>query len=251
MATTKEIYRLNSLNVEEINRLLQRLQDRLDKIEGWRGTPEFQADISLNSNKVTEVADATADTDSPNLGQTSEGVLTTRGDLIYRDATTVTRLALGAANRFLGSDGTDAAWTDPATAAQIKAGASNSALIAPAQFLDAIGFSAYFESAVQTITPAGALTLAHGLGRKPIVFQVILKNVTAELGYSIGDEIPVALMDIGGSTSRGVSIVPDTTNLNIRYGSSVGVWCVPNKTTGSGTTAIVDSRWNAIFRAWA
>ena len=134
--TTKEIYRLNSLNVEEINRLLQRLQDRLDKIEGWRGTPEFQTDISLKSNKVTEVADATADTDSPNFGQTAEGVLTTRGDLIYRDATTVTRLALGAANRFLGSDGTDAAWTDPttvllATQAQMEAATSNAVFVTP------------------------------------------------------------------------------------------------------------------------
>lgn len=39
--------------------------------------------------------------------------LTTRGDLLTRDATNNVRLAIGAANRFLGSDGTDAAWTAP------------------------------------------------------------------------------------------------------------------------------------------
>ena len=37
--------------------------------------------------------------------------LTTRGDIAYRDAASTTRLALGAINRILMSDGTDAAWT--------------------------------------------------------------------------------------------------------------------------------------------
>lgn len=37
-------------------------------------------------------------------------VLTTRGDLLYRNATVSARLAIGAADTFLGSDGTDPAW---------------------------------------------------------------------------------------------------------------------------------------------
>lgn len=42
--------------------------------------------------------------------------LTTRGDLVYRDASSTTRLAIGAANTVLKSDGTDAAWGDVAVA---------------------------------------------------------------------------------------------------------------------------------------
>ncbi len=38
---------------------------------------------------------------------------TTRGDLIYHDASSTTRLALGAADTLLTSDGTDAAWVAP------------------------------------------------------------------------------------------------------------------------------------------
>ena len=40
-------------------------------------------------------------------------VLTTRGDMMYRDATEATRLPIGAANRLLMSDGTDPAWASP------------------------------------------------------------------------------------------------------------------------------------------
>jgi hypothetical protein len=36
---------------------------------------------------------------------------TTRGDLITRNATVVTRLAVGTAGQYLGTDGTDPAWT--------------------------------------------------------------------------------------------------------------------------------------------
>jgi len=39
--------------------------------------------------------------------------LTTRGDLIYRDASTVVRLPIGAIGKVLTSDGTDASWQDP------------------------------------------------------------------------------------------------------------------------------------------
>ena len=41
-------------------------------------------------------------------------VLTTRGDMMVRDATEATRLSIGAANRLLMSDGTDPAWASPA-----------------------------------------------------------------------------------------------------------------------------------------
>jgi hypothetical protein len=63
---------------------------------GWTG----QLDISRGG---TGQATASAAFDA--LAPT-----TTRGDLIYRNATVNTRLALGAANTFLGSDGTDASW---------------------------------------------------------------------------------------------------------------------------------------------
>ena len=49
-------------------------------------------------------------------------VLTTRGDLVTRDATEATRLPIGAANRLLASDGTDPAWQPVAGDVALSAG---------------------------------------------------------------------------------------------------------------------------------
>ena len=111
-------------------------------------------------------------------------------------------------------------------------------------------FTKYFESAEQTITSAGALTLAHGLGVKPKLIQVALVCKTAEAGYSINDELFVTIEDDDGINKQGTGIVVDTANLNIRFSSGGNVYVVLNKTTG-GRAAITNSNWKAIFRAWA
>lgn len=95
-----------------------------------------------------------------------------------------------------------------------------------------------FVSADQTITLAGALTLAHGLGAEPRITGVRLVCQTAELGYSIGDTVQVE----GDIASN----VPDATNLNIRYRSVAASIC--HKTTGV-LTAITAANWKARFYA--
>ena len=95
-----------------------------------------------------------------------------------------------------------------------------------------------FVSADQTITLAGALTLAHGLGAAPRIKLIELVCQTAELGYSIGDVIQ--------AQDNTAMILPDATNLNIRYRSaSIGVM---NKTTGV-FTSITAANWKARFLA--
>jgi hypothetical protein len=95
-----------------------------------------------------------------------------------------------------------------------------------------------FVSADQTITGAGSLTLAHGLGSAPRLVQPAFVCQTAELGYSIGDvTFPYTAV---------VSCVPDATNLVIRYLS--GALSVVNKTTGA-YTAITPANWKARFLA--
>lgn len=111
-------------------------------------------------------------------------------------------------------------------------------------------FSQQFLSAAQTITSAGALTLAHSLGAVPKVVNLFVKCVTAEAGYSIGDEVLVgpdhySTQDI---TSRGFSVVSDATNINIRIGSD-GVNVI-NKSSGIGT-AITNANWSLLVRAYA
>ena len=109
-----------------------------------------------------------------------------------------------------------------------------------------------FLSTAQAITAAGALTLAHGFtgGLIPRFFQVFLKCVTAEGGFSIGDITPVdCQIKTEAGVSVGVQIIPDATNLNIRYGSNGNTFIIGNKTTGS-IFVITNANWNALFYTW-
>lgn len=139
-----------------------------------------------------------------------------------------------------------------ATAAEIKTGSNAVKPIVPSAALSAFGFTAYFQSADQTITGAGALTIAHGLGRAPVNMQGFLRNTTAENGYSIGDIVPVPLgCTQNVASSYGVTISPDSTNLNVRYGSqATNTIQITNKSTGANTIA-TNANWNFFVRAWA
>lgn len=115
-----------------------------------------------------------------------------------------------------------------------------------------VALTKYFESSEQTITSAGGLTLAHGFGVEPKLVQCILVCKTAEAGYSINDKVCNVTTGQGTITTDnlGVSIVPDSTNLNIRYGSNNPTFTILNRVDGS-VALITNSRWKAIFRAWA
>ncbi|UVK37631.1 hypothetical protein LHFGNBLO_004696 [Mesorhizobium sp. AR10] len=107
-----------------------------------------------------------------------------------------------------------------------------------------------YESPQQTIAAAGALTLAHGLGAKPKLCLAVLQCTTAEIGYSIGDEVFISPSHHGeGGLSRGLSIVPDATNINIRYASANPTFIVIRKDTGV-TAVATNANWRLVIRAW-
>lgn len=106
-----------------------------------------------------------------------------------------------------------------------------------------------YESAQQTITSGGSLTLAHGLGVKPKLWMGFLQCVTAEGGYSVGDEIAVPT-SANASTIPPIGIVPDATNMNVRFGSNGSVFYLNNKSNGTQFT-ITNANWRFIVRAWA
>lgn len=116
------------------------------------------------------------------------------------------------------------------------------------------GWIPYYESAEQTITSAGSLQLAHGLGVEPLLVQCLLVCKTTEANYSVDDKVFIqtgATPVQSGTVDRGISIVPDATNLNIRYGAdATNVFTVLDKTTG-GAAGITTANWKLIVRAWA
>lgn len=106
-----------------------------------------------------------------------------------------------------------------------------------------------FMSTDQTITSGGALTLAHSLGAIPHHVHVYLVCQTAEFGYTAGDLLLVGTSPTGNN--QGISIVPDATNINVRYGSSgSGVFSINRKDTGGSANA-TNANWNLRFYATA
>lgn len=108
-----------------------------------------------------------------------------------------------------------------------------------------------FESSQQTITAGGALTLAHGLGASPKLISVSLVCQTIDSGYAVNDEVFINHhMNTSADQGRGVSIVPDATNLNVRFGSNAATLTILDKSSGVQGN-IVNSRWKLVIRAWA
>lgn len=72
MAKTRDNYQVQGRTVEEVARnlnfILQRLADRMDKIEGIRGTASIESDLDMNLNRIREVAEGSEDTDAARTG---------------------------------------------------------------------------------------------------------------------------------------------------------------------------------------
>ena len=113
--------------------------------------------------------------------------------------------------------------------------------------------SRFYESAEQTITSGGGLTLAHGLGLKPKGFQLEIICKTAEHGYSIGDSLGINHgMDQTDTSSlfKGVAVTYDATNFYVRYVANTAVF--GGFTKGTGTVAtFTHANWRLVVRAWA
>lgn len=108
-----------------------------------------------------------------------------------------------------------------------------------------IQFSQVYDSGQQVCTAGTTLTLAHGLGVKPKLYMTCLQCVTADQGYSVGDEIWMTPEAPGSSIGHAVKV--DATNITIYMGS--GGFNAIN-TSHSGAT-LTSANWRMVVRAWA
>lgn len=111
-------------------------------------------------------------------------------------------------------------------------------------------FSEEFISAEQTITTGGALTIAHGLTGTPKLVQALLRNKTAELNYSIGDEIDMAAINSGTDSmiQWGWATYISGSNVKVAFGNTGMV--VPNA-VGGVRSNITNGNWKLIIKVWA
>ncbi|MER9755406.1 hypothetical protein NKJ46_18450 [Mesorhizobium sp. M0166] len=212
--------------------------------------------ITGGSGSGMTLTTATLTTPTLTLKQSATPTPTAEGDIQWDTDDNVLTIGDGAAPKlFLPIPASTAAgdieyFTGAKVKARLARGTASQALLmnagATAPAWTTLPFTASFESAQQTITNAGALTLAHGLGVQPKLYIALLQCATAELGYSIGDEIPLSSEN---SSNKGVSMVADATSINVRFGSTT--MSILNKTTGGGNGAFTNANWRLVVRAWA
>lgn len=143
------------------------------------------------------------------------------GDLLYYSGTDFVRLPKGAAGQSLRMN-------SGATAPEWKA--------------------TRFTSTAQTITSAGLLTIAHGLGAAPGFVSYRLKCTTADAGYAIGDEIILDGNGSNASNTRYATPRVDATNIYVRLGNDPSAFGASNKSTGAGV-GLTNASWELYVEA--
>ncbi|RWI94675.1 MAG: hypothetical protein E5X33_28480 [Mesorhizobium sp.] len=154
------------------------------------------------------------------------------GDVFYATgAKALARLAKGTAGQVL----------------QMNAGATAPQWVTPP-------ITKSYESAPQAVSALGLITLAHGFGIKPKLLQLSLICVTAQAGFSPGDELylgaPSSFYGNDGSgSSVGWTMKTDATNIFIKCGNNV----LPNvvNISSGGDSSLTEVNWNMVVRAWA
>lgn len=219
---------------------------QLSGAAGGTGVSNSGKTITIGGSFTTSGAFTTTLTVTANTNVT----LPTTGTLAtLAGSETLTNKTISTANNTITSASTGVQGVvQLAATSDLQTGSSTTLAVTPASVLGALGFSKLFTSTSQTITSGGALTIAHGLGREPVLIQCYLLNTTSDGGYSIGDKYLFSPQSSDGG-NRGVSIVPDTTNLNIRYGSATNTFSFGRKDTGADFTA-TNGSWSFVIRAW-
>jgi len=102
--------------------------------------------------------------------------------------------------------------------------------------LSALPFSKEYQSTGQTMIIGGLLTLAHGLSADPKLIRLYAIATAAGSGFSVGDKLDLTATVNSitqYSTSTGLTVTFDSTNIYIRNGNNADLWIIPNNSTGT------------------
>jgi hypothetical protein len=103
-----------------------------------------------------------------------------------------------------------------------------------------------FQSAEQTITANSVHTVAHQLGVLPRKFGALLRCKTAELGFSVGDEVIVG--NYAGADT-GFECLADTSNVIVIAATTLSI--LRRNTTIGASANINAGNWRLVMRAEA
>ena len=107
--------------------------------------------------------------------------------------------------------------------------------------------AAYTESAETTFTNNATILIAHGLGVVPKDWRVIFRCKTADVGYSVGDEVDPGWFVITSGASYGSQAFADATNIGVVCASS-GMRILAKNTRSNGLATPANWRIVAYYR---
>ena len=113
-------------------------------------------------------------------------------------------------------------------------------------------FESYFEGAETSIPGvANAASFAHGLGSVPIIVNVRLRCKTADIGYSVGDEVDLSCVYFAASSQILPVFTINVSSISIellRTAIATAVQMVHNG-TGAENTSIAEGSWKLVCYA--
>lgn len=77
MREARRTFRVGALTIEQVNFTLGLIADRMDELEGRRGTPQFKNDVNMGNNRMTRMAAAAGATDAVSKVQAEQDITVT------------------------------------------------------------------------------------------------------------------------------------------------------------------------------
>lgn len=106
--------------------------------------------------------------------------------------------------------------------------------------------SRHYDSGQQTITFGNSVSLTHNLGIAPHLVHVLLHCTSAELSYSVGDEVQFTFTGDSATASEGITLLLSASSAIIYFANGVQV-----VTKGGGAVqTITAAKWTIIVRAY-
>ena len=211
------------------------------------GTDVQAFDAGLNSiAALTTAADTMIYTTALNTYTTTP--LTAFGRSLIDDANAAagrTTLGLGTLSTLSSITTTEIAAATLVTASETIQSNNNDTTLPTSAAVKAYVDTPAYTSTDQTISLNSVLTLAHGLGAKPLRMELVCKCTTADAPFAVGDEVFNPGIHTNGGNVYGCSVSVDGTNAKIRTGSGL-YWINDSGTTFTPTL----SSWRYVLRLW-